>query len=357
MSKLFKSFSGRMGQIAKGVLEIFDSEDPIIILPYRGYANQDHFFIMGRVLENENIFHGKTQSEIRNIINSFKRFETDEIAGAKIQIQIQGQSFTTESDDEGYFTFHEKIDLSQIENLNSGQWLSCLLNILEPNKTDELPPGITKKDIAEKSISAEGEIYIPAQNASFGIITDVDDTILQTHMNSFLKLKMMYATFIQDGKERLPMPGIEEVMKKFSKGEKGTDDNPVFYVSNSPWNLYDVLIEFMEVHNLPKGPLMLRDFGINPSGPFKTHKMERISHIIKSYPKLKFILLGDTASKDADHYIELAHNFPNQIDAIYIRHTKDTKNAKRVAQLIESSENIHVHLITSSDDILNHLEH
>jgi phosphatidate phosphatase APP1 len=168
------------------------------------------------------------------------------------------------------------------------------------------------------------------------------------------KLKMLYATFVQDGHQRLPMEGIVDLFKSFVRGGDGKKENPIFYVSNSPWNVYDLLTEFMEVQHLPKGPVLLRDYGIKPSGEFHGHKLSTIAHILNCYPEIPFILLGDTASKDADFYIELAQKFQGQIKTIYIRHTRDTKNARRIVKLIEKHSDIDAVLVYSTEEIITH---
>ena len=33
--------------------------------------------------------------------------------------------------------------------------------------------------------------------------------------------------------------------------------NPFFYVSSSDWNLYDLLVDFCDLHKIPKGVFML----------------------------------------------------------------------------------------------------
>ena len=67
--------------------------------------------------------------------------------------------------------------------------------------------------------------------------------------------------------------------------------NPFFYTSKSPWNLYAPLVEYLEVQQLPLGPLLLRDFGLRPE---KERKRKAIEEILATYPKLKFILSGDS---------------------------------------------------------------
>jgi len=81
-----KEIVAKVGDGIDKIADNFDTIDPLIVLPYRGYANAERLYLKGRVLEDENIFKGKTDSQIRNIINSFKRFETDEIPEANILI-------------------------------------------------------------------------------------------------------------------------------------------------------------------------------------------------------------------------------------------------------------------------------
>lgn len=330
-----KKVSGYLGQLT----EWTDSDDQLIIMPYRGYANSKRFFLKGRVLENEGLFEGKTESEIRNIIDTLKRFETDELPDAKVLLKIGEQQFEATTDEEGYFVFDEAWDIPITENLS---WIEAELSL--PNY----------KNHENEPIRATGMISLPGSNVEYGVITDVDDTVLQTHVTSRFRLKMLYATFMQNADQRLPMEGVVELFKSFVKGKNKQRTNPIFYVSSSPWNLYDLLTEFMDLKELPKGPVMLRDYGIRPSGSFSTHKIDTISHILKTYPDLPFIMLGDTAHRDADFYIELAQKFPNQIKAVYIRQTRDTKNARRIVKLIEAQTHVDAVLIHSSDEITAH---
>ncbi len=342
---LFEKIKEFADQVGKGIDYLgnkFDSEDPIIISPYLGYANDKVFFFKGRVLENEMLYDTNTEgsSKIKNFINNFKRFETDEKAGVNVRIDFAGQSFETLTDHEGYFTLYQEWD-KPLQN-TAKQYLPVDV---------ELISGI--ENVSEK-IKAQGEVYIPSSNADYGIITDVDDTVLQTHVTSFLKLKMLYHTFLKNARERKPMEGMVDLFQSFVKGGNGNRQNPIFYLSHSPWNIYDLLEEFLETQDFPKGPILLRDYGIKPSGAFAHHKTESIIQILNTYPDLPFVLLGDTADYDADFYIDIAKRFPDRIKAIYIRQTKDTKNARRIYELIKSEIEVNALLIHHSDEIYQH---
>lgn len=339
MDNAFNRLKNTVNKAKDFIKDEICTEDPLLILPYRGYANENNLWMKGRVLEDENVFQGKSNSQIRNLLESFKRFETDEVADAIIRLKINGKSIETETDEEGYFTF----DTSWSSSLRAEG--SCWIKV-------EVEMGKPETPLLKK----EGEIFVPSADAQYGIITDMDDTILQTHVTSLFRLKMLYSTFLQDAHQRLPMEGMVDLFKELVIGENRKRKNPAFYVSNSPWNIYDILEEFLSLQNLPKGPILLRDYGLHRNDQFTHHKMNSIRHILQTYPHLPFVMLGDTASKDADHYIDLAREFPGQIAAVYIRQTKDNKNARRVAKLIETNTDMNAVLVHSSVEIRKHAQ-
>jgi phosphatidate phosphatase APP1 len=105
--------------------------------------------------------------------------------------------------------------------------------------------------------------------------------------------------------------------------------NPVFYVSKSPWNLYAPIVEYLEVQGLPRGPVLLRDYGWKPS---RTHKTDSIEEILDTYPRLKFVLSGDSGEQDPEIYADVVRRHPDRILAIYIRSVK-LKRVKEIERL------------------------
>ena len=313
-----------------------------MIQPYRGYANEERIYLRGRVLENEGIIAEEAQSRWHNLKDSFHRMESDEVANATIQVTVAGNEFTVKSGPEGYFTIDEPWQAPP-KSINN-RWLNAKVELIEaPNRSD--------------TYETTAEIYFPSKNADYGLITDMDDTVLQTYVTSRLKWKMVYATFFKNAFHRLPMEGIVELFQAFEKGGNGLRQNPVFYLSNSPTNIYDLLEDFLNLNQLPKGPVLLRDYGwhlLRKKPDELNHKIKTMRHILNMYPKLPFILLGDTASEDADYYIQIAKEFPNRIKAIYIRYTRDTKNARRVAKIIGEETDVTVALIKQTTEIWEH---
>jgi len=204
------------------------------------------------------------------------------------------------TDDEGYF------DLSLVspDLAGAGNWKRAEIEVVAAKLRGLVP------------VRVAAEILIPGPGAQFGIISDIDDTVLQTHVTQ--KLKMIWVTLSGSAFTRMPFEGTSELYRALARGASGQADNPVFYVSKSPWNLYDFLSDFLEHHGLPRGPLLLRDIGLRAAPPVD-HKSAAVRELLEMYPQLPFVLIGDSGERDPEIYLEAAAGHPGRIAAIYIR--------------------------------------
>jgi phosphatidate phosphatase APP1 len=273
---------------------------PLQILSYRGFGTGERVVLQGRVVEPRRLLPAAaTDGRLRNLVRTLRFFRSREIPGARLRVQLGCTETETITDQEGYFHL-----------------------ALRPAELS--PPGWHAADLeltgcpvrGWRPISAPAEVLIPDPQASHGIVSDIDDTILQTHVAQ--RLKMIWLTLVENAHTRLPFEGTSELYRALAAGPAGNADNPVFYVSKSPWNLYDFLVEFMDRHGLPRGPLLLRDLGLHNEAPldFKAACLDRI---LGTYPSLPFVLIGDSGERDPDLYLEAAARHPGRIRAIYIR--------------------------------------
>ena len=193
----------------------------------------------------------------------------------------------------------------------------------------------------------QAEVLLPSQ-ARLGIISDIDDTVLQTDVTSFFKWRAVYLTLMKNASTRRAFSEVSAFYQALERSRTPQAKNPFFYVSNSPWNLYDMLVDFLEINQLPKGPVLLRDFGVpyeDRPRNYKGHKHTSIDRILQTYPDLSFILIGDSGEKDADIYLDITREFPGRIKAIFIRDVQSNKRARRIKRLIDKSENTSIFLI------------
>jgi phosphatidate phosphatase APP1 len=127
-------------------------------------------------------------------------------------------------------------------------------------------------------------------------------------------------------------------------------------VSHSPWNLYRYLEFFLKQNGFPKGPILLRSFKdiFKKKSGEQPQKHTEIINILKTYPNLGFILIGDSAEYDADIYLEIAKEFPSQVIAIYLRSVSHKRKMRRVASLFEGYTQLPVLLVESSAEAIHH---
>lgn len=258
------------------------ARDPVVILPYTGYGTAKRAVLCGRVLQDEGIRPAATaDGRLRNLAAFFKRLESDEVPGARLRAWVGEKPVETVTDREGYFRF-----------------------VLEPPARE-----IRLELVRDPAISATAPVLVPSARARFGIISDIDDTIVRTNVTS--RTKMLLTVALTNARTRKPFAGAAAFYRALHAGV-----NPVFYVSKSPWNLYPLLVDFLRIQNLPDGPLLLRDFGFRME---KGHKEKNIEAILATYPKLPFVLIGDSGEADPEIYGEVVRRHPKRILAIYIR--------------------------------------
>ena len=154
---------------------------------------------------------------------------------------------------------------------------------------------------------------VPSAAARFGIISDVDDTILETGVQRVRR--MVVQTFTGSSLTRTAFPGSVELYQDLAAGV-----NPVFYVSSSPWNLYSFLVAFLRHRGFPLGPVLLRDLLGTWAG--REQKHDRIREVLDLYPDLPFVLMGDSGERDPEVYADIVRAYPGRILAVYIREVR-----------------------------------
>jgi phosphatidate phosphatase APP1 len=328
--KYAKDIEGNFDQLTDRLKFRLGYVDPIQILPYRTYGTLNRLYLKGRVLEDEQIAKaGDKDTILNNLLNMYKRFESDEVAGARIKAIFGEEEEHAVTDKEGYFHFDL---LPSVPVIADNLWHKVHLQL-----TNIAPP-------YEHGFSTHAEVMIPPPDAEYGIISDIDDTIVRTSATDMLA--MARTVFLHNAKTRMPFAGVSEFYKSLQLGRNGKRNNPFFYVSSSPWNMYDLLNDFLELNEIPAGPLLLRDFGIGSSSIFKSggghmgHKFGEIEKILTTYPELNFVLVGDSGQEDPKIYREVALRFPGRILAIYIR---DVQLAQREKIAIDISKELYGH--------------
>lgn len=288
------------------------------IAPYDGYGTTRAITAFGRVLRSAPPAPARAGAGMwENFISTCRRFGTDEIPWARVRVRVGGAEREVTANEEGIFTC--RIELPQ-ELPPSPRWHDVQYALVDPGRGRR---------------EARGRVYVPAATAAFGIISDIDDTVVRTDVGQWVR--MVHTTVFGNARTRLPFPGVASFYSALSEGTGAAGPNPVFYVSSSPWNLRELLAEFLELRGIPAGPILLSDWGsdstISSARRRRAHKLGMVREILTRYPGLPFILLGDSGQEDPEIYALVAREYPGRILTIYIR---DVARSARRSEEIRS---------------------
>ncbi|MEO6364578.1 MAG: phosphatase domain-containing protein [Luteimonas sp.] len=278
----------------------FGFNRPRHVAAYRAFADAGGVELFGRVLADAPVGGPKEDDGWwDNLLNTYRRFENDVVAGARIKAQFRNTSAEATTDNDGYYRVRIATDATPDDLL----WDNATISL------------------ADGSLLTPQPVLQVGAVAKFGVISDIDDTVLQSSITDWKTAAQL--TFLHNARTRKPLQGVAKLYQALQTGADGAGRNPIFYVSSSPWNLYDLLEDFLELNAIPHGPIFLRDLGLEEGKFIKTpghgHKLERARELIQRLPQLRWVLIGDSGQADAELYAEAAREFGDRILAIYIR--------------------------------------
>jgi phosphatidate phosphatase APP1 len=257
--------------------------------PYIGFTTPEHTILRGQVLSK--VRHATAapgQSRLTNFRQMIGMFLTDEVRGETVRCG----DVTAVTDEEGYFTL-------LLPNGDQAGWRTEIVTI------------------AGRDATHHCEVMAPADTAEFIIISDIDDTMIQT--GAYSLLRNLFTSFTGNAGTRIVFSDAVALMNRLHNGGQ----NPVYYVSSSPWNLHHFLLDLFKRSELVPGPMFLRDLGLSETKMITaghgSHKGHSIDTILAANPDLPAILLGDTGQHDALIYTDAVHRHPGRIIAIGLR--------------------------------------
>jgi phosphatidate phosphatase APP1 len=315
---------------------LFGGIGPLALVPYRGYGTFSFMTLKGRVVEAKPIraIH-ETESLLDNLRNMYRRMTRMPVPGVRVSGTVGGQRREVMTDAQGFF------DLRFVNppHLHTRYWQQVELELLSPRRMDR----------------TTGQILTPPPESRQVIISDIDDTVLPTEATSIVRL--MRSLFLQNPRTRLPFPGVAAFYRGLHLGRDGEPSNPILYVSRGPWNLYDLLCELFNLHDIPVGPVLyLRDWGLSREGlapaSARGHKFRLITSMLAVYSDLPFILIGDSGQKDPEIYAEVIRAHPGRVRAVYIRRVgRSSLREEAVQKLAEEIRAQGSTLVLASDTV------
>lgn len=309
---------------------------PVQLLPYRGHGTHRDLYLRGRAVEDYSVISAKdNDSYWQNLLNLYRRFASRELPHARVRAQFGTVTQEVQANEEGFFEVHLHLD-QPLET--AAIWHDVNLELV---------------DYADQPTArATGHVMIPPHNAHFGVISDLDDTVIQTDMLHLTNLARN--TFLRNARTRLPFPGVAEFYQALHFGPDGVY-NPLYYVSNSPWNLYDLLVDFFSVRGIPPGAFFLLDLGLTGDHLFRPdgfeHKVGTIELLLNTNPRLSFLLIGDSGEKDPEIYLEVLRRHPGRILAVYIRDVADKRRDEQIVALARQADAVGAEMLLVPDTV------
>ena len=269
-------------------------DQPRQIAAYHGYGSADGIWIRGRLLANE-AYGGPRDDDAwwDNLKATYSRWLSHEVPNATVRLRYAGLEQEVETNAEGYYEAY-----------------------FTRSETEPMTDTVVAEHFADdRTVLDHHWLALPRGDARFVVVSDVDDTVIHTGLTELLKAAQQ--TFLHNALTRKPLAGSAVLYRSLARGHEQHAVNPVFYLSNSAWNLFDLLRDFLVLNDFPRGPILLRDVGLR-SGT-EDHKREKLGDLLDRFPHLPFVLIGDSGQHDAEIYADIALKHPDRIRAIFIR--------------------------------------
>jgi phosphatidate phosphatase APP1 len=273
---------------------------------FTGYGTPDLFTVAGRVSKDG----GKLSSLnaefdrmgwAKKLRRNARRFLLPEMQGVALEVVVAGARRETVTEAHGHFKV----------KFQGGP-------ILQPGITT-YSVRIHEREDRYDAIKSVGQVVINSSATSMAVISDIDDTIVASHIHN--KLRMIIHAIFTNVSDLRATPGFSALFNAVHIGRSGLDARPLFYVSGSPANLYDKLHAFLRANRFPIGPLFLTKIGRGADQGFfqsKIFKTERIRELFLQFPHFRFILIGDNTQTDSEIYHQMALEFPGRVGACLI---------------------------------------
>lgn len=259
------------------------------VAAYPGYGSEEWVRVLGRVLIVPPL-KTRDRGEYASV-RGWRAFASVPVGYAQVTVTIDGVSHDVVADRGGV------IDTVLPATLPPG-WQSITMSV-------------------EESEPFETRVFVVASDVDFGLVSDVDDTVMVTALPR--PLVAAWNSFVVDEHARQPVPGMAVLIERLVRDHPGA---PVIYLSTGAWNVAPTLQRFLRRHLYPPGALLLTDWGPTHDRWFRSgreHKEENLRRLAREFPKIKWMLIGDDGQHDDDLYTAFTSEFPEHVTAVAIR--------------------------------------
>jgi phosphatidate phosphatase APP1 len=163
----------------------------------------------------------------------------------------------------------------------------------------------------------ETRVFIVADDVRFGVVSDVDDTVMVTALPR--PLIAAWNSFVLNEHARQPVPGMAVLLERLVQQHPGA---PMIYLSTGAWNVAATLARFLRRHLFPAGAMLLTDWGPTHDRWFRSgrdHKADNLERLAREFPQITWLLVGDDGQHDDEIYTAFTSAHPGNVAAVAIR--------------------------------------
>ncbi|MBI2193089.1 MAG: DUF2183 domain-containing protein [Planctomycetes bacterium] len=291
-----------LGSILVPVMDATAGPKQVTVVVYAAYGSPRVLYVSGRALEKKSQKPpSPNDSAVSNLCRSLRDLESDEIPGLRLQVKACGQSTEVATDSDGLFE-------ASLAAGPGGEF------------TDSTPPQVEmavvegQKKVRPSRTTVSAVILRPG---TIVLLSDVDDTVVDSQVTR--KAILVYRSFLKNAAELKPIPGVSRLYRGLARSPGVCP--AVFYLSGSPAGFFGRLRHYLELHEFPPGPLLLKNLG--PGGDSlrdqKNYKGRHLRKLAERLPGVQFLLFGDSGESDPEIYSAFRQEHPEQVAGIFIR--------------------------------------
>ncbi len=258
------------------------------VIPYASYGSTSWLRVLARVLlAKRSQRHADTPTGIRG----WRNFVGVPIEDASVTVDTGERSYEVQADDSGI--------------------VDAVIDV-------DLEPGWHRIGLStEGSEVATALVCIVDPETSFGVVSDIDDTVMVTALPR--PLLAAWHTFVVNEHARATTPGMPVLYERLSSRYPGA---PFVYLSTGAWNVAPTLTRFLSRNLYPAGALLLTDWGPTADRWFRSgreHKRSSLERLAREFPQIKWLLVGDDGQHDESIYRDFVAQHPDNVAAVCIR--------------------------------------
>lgn len=259
------------------------------VLGYGGYGSERQARIMARVLMTRTGDQRNWLTERRG----WRQYLDAQVPRQRVVVQLGEATVQARTDAGGY------LDVVLDGHGLAPGWQSAQMRLISGRRISRAFPV---------------PIRIVGEAERFGIVSDVDDTIMETMVPHILRAARL--VLLERGSRRRVVPGMDQFLHELAP------EAPVMYLSTGAWNVASTLRRFIHRTGYPKGTALLRAWGISAHGlPVSgvNHKLAEFDRLTQMLPHVRWYLVGDNGQHDPTTYTTIAQRYPDRVAGIFIR--------------------------------------